>query len=337
MLRVIEDAKTLRDCQKQLKQAVVAVATEHRKHKIGFPGGVAPATIYYCDSLDFWMAFESWGARYGNPCGLGYPFAVSTPAPNVEINFPTAGIDRSVGGVLLQDEEGVRYVGHTGKVGGGTKGVGQKTFLAYYPAASTAMSGKKEQPVYVLGRLEDPKLVKKVAAFTRTAKEFKEHVKAGTTAAANAKTPSDDAGDEPTTFSPEFVGKKTYTTSEQVEADCTHGIIVKSLRERLSAAGLKAGNTQSRDVYVRASSGEMTALFEVKTVADTTSVYTSIGQLYFHGGHPKTARLVAVLPDDASTGVRTRLAALGISLLTFTWLEDEPVFDGLDSIISALS
>jgi hypothetical protein len=335
MLKVIDDAKTIRACQAKLKQAVVSGSTEHRKHMIGYPGGVAPATIYYSKPLDFWMAFEKTATgRYFNPCGIGYPFDAGSPAPHVEINFPVSGIDRRVAGSFLCDEDGVVYVAHSGKVGGGTKGVGLKAFLAYYPAWTVVQSGDQEQPVYVLGRVDAPKLVKKLVAFTHRSKEFRDGVKAGNTGSKTGPASQAKAGDGPPTFNPEFTGKKKYTTSDLVEADCNHGTIVKALREHLVAAGLDVGNTVNRDLYVQGSKGALLALFEVKTLADTTSVYTCVGQLFFHAGQPQTGKLVAVLPDAATKGVRSRLAALGIDLVTFGWNADAPTFDGLDAVMT---
>jgi hypothetical protein len=336
MLKVIEDAKTVRACQRRLKKAVVAGSTEHKKHMIGYPGGVSRATIYYSKPLNFWMAFETATGRHFNPCGIGYPFSVGSPAPHIEINFPISGIDRRVAGSFLRDEDGVIYVAHSGKIGGGTKGVGMKAFLEYYPAWTTVTSGSRDQTMYVLGRLDDPKLVKKLVAFTKRSKQFRDDIKTGASQATANPSPEKNQDGSPPTFNPEFTGKKKYATADQVEADCTHGIIVMALRERLVAAGLTVGNTVSRDLYIVGPNGKLAVLFEVKTTVDTTSVYTSIGQLFFHGGPPQSLKLVALLPDNVGVLARSRLAELGIELVTFGWDEDEPTFDGLDGVVGDL-
>jgi hypothetical protein len=286
------------------------------------------------------MGFGRAEGRYFNPCGIGYPFHVATPAPHVEINFPHSGIDRRIGGAFLEDEDGVRYVSHSGKIGGGAKGVSLTNFRAYYPAWSTADSGGQDLSVYVLARLDDPRLVQKVATFTRVSAEFRAHVKAGKIpgVASSGSAPATTTGNA-TTFSPEFVGTKAYTTAEKVEAECTHGLVVKALRERLSAAGISAGNTVSRDLYVSGATGPaMLALFEVKTLADTTNVYGCVGQLMVHGGAGAAKHLVAVLPDGLKAHLSTRLTALGLRVVTFEWSPDETIaFEGLDDAITAMN
>lgn len=329
MLTVIQDAKNVRACRSKLKQAMSDASTEHRKHHIGYPGGVSPATIYYSKELGFWMGLDRRDGQYLSPCGLGDPFATGSPAPHVEINIPVSGINRRRAGCFLRDETGILYVGHSGKVGGGKKGIGGKAFRAYYPAWSDAMSGDHPMQVYVLGRLDDTNLIKKLVAYTSKSKEFRDKVKAGKI----KPHPGDQVGGKPV-FKPEFTGKKHYTTADQVEADQKHGTIVNTLFDHLASAGLDVGNTQARDLYVRGANGETTVLFEVKPWSNTSSVYACIGQLYFHGGAPQSAKLVAVLPDTVSKHQRSRLEALCIELVTFTWKEDVPTFKGLKAVIS---
>lgn len=159
MLRVIEDAKVVRQCQSRLLAQVEAATTEKKQHIIGFPGGSAEATVYYMGSLDFWMTLKPISNRYWNCGGLGYPFGSTAPAPHVEINPPLSGIDRRIAGAFLEDDDGVRYIAHNGKVGGGAKGVSKTAFLKHYPATSMVLSGDMEIPMYVVGRLDHPRLL----------------------------------------------------------------------------------------------------------------------------------------------------------------------------------
>jgi hypothetical protein len=133
------------------------------------------------------------------------------------------------------------------------------------------------------------------------------------------------------------VGEKVYTTAEIVAAECRHGTVVKALREQLVAAGYQAANTVQCDLYVTGTKG-MRVLFEVKMIADTTNVYGSIGQLFFHGGAGAAEHLVVVLPEEVTEKARMRLTALGLRLVTFKWTAYEaPVFDGLEAVMKALA
>src|SRR6478736_1292017 len=333
MLKVIEDARTIDACQKALKNLVTGLADEARAHRIGHPGGAGDAKIYYLNAFDFWMAFEDGPGRYFNPAGTGDPFDIGIPAPSLELNFPLSGINRRAVGVFLEDETGEHYVGHSGQIGGGAKGVSPTNFQEFYPGSSIVLSGNKLIDIYVLGRLSAPGLLARIVEFTRVSAEFRANIKVGKDVSAGAGS----TAYIPPTISPEFVGKKVYTTAEIVDAECRYGMVMKALREQLVLAGYQAANTVQRDLYVAGTNG-MTALFEVKMVADTTNVYGCVGQLFFHGGTETATHLVAVLPEYVSANVRKRLAALGLRLVTFKWIEyDTPVFHGLEAVLKALA
>jgi hypothetical protein len=123
MLRVLERKKEIAACQKKVEAAVRKITTERHRHLVGFPSGTFEANICYAKKLDFWVAFENWDDRFCNACGIGYPFANASPAPHLEINPPTEGINRRTAGAFVTDAEGNCYLAHSGKVGGGTKGV----------------------------------------------------------------------------------------------------------------------------------------------------------------------------------------------------------------------
>lgn len=161
---MIEDQRAIKACQKTLKCVVTGLADEARKHRIGHPGGAGDAKIYYLKAFNFWMAFEEAPGRYFNPAGIGYPFDVPTPAPSIELNFPVSGI-RRVAGVFLEDEVGKPYVAHSGKIGGGAKGVSPTNFREFYPGTSIVQSGNQLVDVYVRGRLDDPGLLGSVVEF----------------------------------------------------------------------------------------------------------------------------------------------------------------------------
>jgi hypothetical protein len=322
MIRVIEDAATIRECQAELNARVKAVTTEERQYTVGFPGGAAEATVYYSEHLDFWMTLKPISNRYWNCGGIGYPFNTSNVAPHVEINPPLSGIDRRIAGAYLEDDDGVRYIGHSGKIGGGAKGVSKTNFLVYYPGWSWVLSGEQDVPMYVIGRLNSDELPRRLRDFTRRSAEFRRLIKSG-------RTPGVEDGSP--TFNPEFQGTKRYSTADQVEADCVHGAVVVALRDALVDRGIEAFTTVTRDLYVRGDEDQMSILFEAKTHADTTSIYGAVGQLMFHG--VGTARkLVAVLPEDVTASARHRLAELGIAVVTFNIDDGHVAFDGLDVV-----
>jgi hypothetical protein len=327
MLKVIEDAAIIKKCQAQLKARVLAATTEKRKHPVGYPGGTSLTTVYYSKPLDFWMTLDEITNRYWNCGGIGYPFSDKNLAPHVEINPPLSGIDRRIAGAFLWDEAGVLYLGHSGKVGGGKKGVSKTNFMTYYPAWSTVFSGDREEPMYIIGRLDDNDLPRRIRDFTKRSADFRTLVKHG-------KAPGIVIA--PPAFAPEFIGTKTYSSADLVEADCNHGIVILALRAALLKRGIESCNSVMRDLFVCRDEGGMAVLFEAKTSSDTTSVYGAVGQLFFHGGAGEASQLVAVLPDDVTDATRRRLSALGVATVTFAIGDDNDVeLDGLDEVVKS--
>ena len=275
------------------------------------------------------MGFARVEGRYFNPCGMGDPFTQASPPPHLEINPAIAGVNRRTAGAFVKDDEGNRYLAHSGKVGGGTKGVSPTNFHIYYPAHTMVDWGGVARAAYVLAALDDPDLVEAVRDLTLYSKQFREAVRKGleltpvTVATSTHK------------FSPEFEGTKTFSTKEQVVARVRHGKVVKALREALGTKKIAVFNDQNRDAYVSANGAAKGALFEVKTSSVTTSVYEAIGQLFFHAD--EGALRVAVLPNDIDEVKSKRLGDLGVRLLTYSWSKAGCVmFNALDDLAADL-
>jgi hypothetical protein len=313
MLAVISAGREIAACQRKLQAAVRRATTERHRHVVGFPGGTFEADVCYLKKLDFWMAFENWGDRFCNACGIGYPFKGS-PAPHLEINPPTKGVNRRTAGAFVKDEDGNYYLAHSGKVGGGTTGVSPANFRAYYPAHSIVDWGGVQRPAYIISAIDDNGLVEAVRDIVLISKQFREAIKAGLKLKPSPPTLDSHK------FSPEFEGAKMFTTREQVVAIVRHGKVVKGLREALEGKGLDVANTINRDLYVHDHEGRTRALFEVKTTSDTTSVYGAIGQLFFHA--EDGVMRVAVLPADIAESKAKRLEELGVSILKYSWASD---------------
>ncbi|WNZ60944.1 hypothetical protein QEG98_34290 [Myxococcus sp. MxC21-1] len=132
----------------------------------------------------------------------------------------------------------------------------------------------------------------------------------------------------------EFAGTKQYIQPRNVVAQCDHGLVVNHLLRMLRAAGHIARRDMLRDAYIL-KGGKVTHLFEVKTAADTTSIYAAVGQLLWHGGGGSANRLICVLPRTIKKEAAQRLGALGIRVVAYHWsTNNELTFDGLDVALS---
>jgi hypothetical protein len=320
-------------------RAIRARSARPRRRLVGTPGGATVLPVYFVRKLDLWFAPDTLENRYWNAFGIGDPFSGNTPAPHVEINFPLDGLDRRIAGAFAEDE-GAVYVTHSGRVGGGAKGVSRSNFLRFYPATRPIRSGDREIDGYVLGRLGERTLIEQIAEFTDLSRRFREGMKNGAASKGAARSAGGDLIGKLETslpadhsFSPEREGTTVYDTADQVVAARTHGGVVRALRARLRSLGLQAWNTKSMDLYVARRGGKIAALFEVKSTCDTTSIYTAVGQLIFNGAGV-ARKLVAVLPAEARPKVLSRLHAVGISTVTFRRVGSmDWVFSGLEEAL----
>ncbi|WNZ60945.1 hypothetical protein QEG98_34295 [Myxococcus sp. MxC21-1] len=143
MLYLLESEGEIAEAQRRFEALVQAAATSVKRIRIGFPSGSMDAETYWMGDRDLWCAFEHAGNRYWNALGLGNPFEVKTPPPDVEINPPLSGINRRIAGGFAADESGRIYLIHRGKVGGGKKGVGKVAFLRWYTGESETKGGEQ--------------------------------------------------------------------------------------------------------------------------------------------------------------------------------------------------
>lgn len=72
--------------------------------------------------------------------------------------------------------------------------------------------------------------------------------------------------------------------------------------------GHQASKDQNRDLFVVGAGHQVKTLFEVKTSADTQSLYTAVGQLMWHRHGAST--VAVVIPSVVSNETRKRLRAL---------------------------
>ena len=98
----------------------------------------------------------------------------------------------------------------------------------------------------------------------------------------------------------EFTGKALAKRKRSVEMEWKHGRVVKALRAHVNRAG---DAYKSREMDLVVVTPKDVWLFEVKTSADSQSIFTAIGQLVFHG-----AALEEAVPEQegGSTSGRAR-------------------------------
>jgi hypothetical protein len=269
--------------------------------------------------------------RYWITFGVDDPKSKGILPITVEVNPPLEGVNRQCAGFFAEDEGGGVYYCHTGKVGGGRKGIGQSAFVDFYRGDFHEVrwsDGKTTQGI-AIGRLNDPNLPALLAAFVREVDAFKTIAVTKTAEVKSRSILSD-------RFRPEFSGKKAHSCMRRsVDASCYHGVVVNTLANALQTKDKHVGNDQNRDLYIlNQTKTNMTHLFEAKTDLNTSSVYQAVGQLMLNGATQDTMPvLVAVLPGSPAIRTAAILHRLGIRILTYSLIGDRATFCDLDRIL----
>ena len=293
---------------------------------VGYPGGSNEVPVYWLPKEQFWCVLErrqTWGG-YWCFFGLEDPHKKrSNLTITCQINSPLAGVDRNMAGAFLRDSAGKLSVAHSGKIGGGRKGIGQTAFLSQCRCEEVSVSFADGQTseMLLVGAIQSAKIRAEVAYFVREVQRVKTLiVEEGGTPTQGGK------------FTPEFSGKKrSYKTATDVESEATHGLVVGELAEILEARDPQ--NDRNRDLYLGGGK-QPTHLFEVKTDLTTTSIYTGIGQLMLHGasGGKRPIR-ISVLPGNPSKQTAKRLESLRIRILKYRWEGAHPVITGVSKVL----
>lgn len=298
---------------------------------LGYRGGSAELPVYWMKDHKFWC-YPGWGTQ---PHRCWIAFGIENPDQRyltitLEMNPPHEGENRRTGGVFLTDHSGKFYIGHTGKVGGGLKGIGKRAFLPFYRGGNWVSFTRKNgvDQAIVFGPLDRPIIVGQLAHFIQEVARFKEEIRSNKDHF-NGKQAENDS------FDPEFSGKKSYSHSKTIEAQCNHGLIVDALYRALRGLEHEPYNNRQIDLFLK-HDFQISMLFEVKTDVSTTSIYTGLGQLMIHGAlQSDDAVRVLVLPERPIGKTRKALERLGIKVLTYKWdSKHTPIFTGLKALFT---
>lgn len=300
-------------------------ATRFRR-MIGTQGGHTHAPVYWRPRDRLWCCFtHQLEDRYWCAYGIQDPTTSDNLSIAVEINPPLRGFRRQVAGLFVQDDVGRKYLAHTGRVGGGRKGIGKTAFLSSCAGptfADVRWPDGLTSEVLVVAEVGSRRFIQQVAAFVHEVASFKTSSGMHETNFRRARG---------STFAPEFEGKRDLRSrSPASESVCNHGIVVRHLMRRLEAKGLRVANDRARDLFVRDHRGVMQALFEVKTDILPGSLYTAVGQLMVNGASEKREpRRILVVPGKLSKSAQSILRRLNVEVLSYHWAGQVPVFPRL--------
>jgi len=327
----LTEADEVRRAYETFAQVIIR-DTQPFDRDLGFQGGSLSRVVHWNASLEFWAVLDPEVAQNRYWCAFGTADPDEATMLNIicEINPPYAGINRRCAGVFVRGDDGQIYVAHSGKVGGGRKGIGRSQFVTFSPgenwAALSWADGSRTDAI-IIGRIDGEHLPEQVAHFVRTVEGFKEAAVRGELV--------QPLHDKETAFTPEFSGmRENYEPTETIESRCDHGLVVNALERALRSCGFQTANDKQRDLFIRAGDDSVLMLFEAKTDLHLGSIYCAVGQLMIHGATgAERPRRVLVVPGSPNERTVTLLGRLGIETLTYTWDAGKPVFENLQSML----
>ena len=166
----------IRAAQSVLRARLRTGATILRR-TVTWRGGNEKRWLYWHEKENFWAVFGT-----SDSGGYWFPYGTTDPKPKhksvgitCEINPPEDGIDRRRAGVFLRDTGSRIYLGHSGKIGGGRKGIGKNAFLAYYrgPQQDIEWPDGKRTSIIVVSKLSSPTFLSALADFLFAVERFK--------------------------------------------------------------------------------------------------------------------------------------------------------------------
>jgi hypothetical protein len=329
MLEVIVSKEEKARAQRALSNIIRSTLPSQGKRNVGFPGGNDNLELFSKGKGQLWFGgktlLDHKIPRYWNAFGKFDPSRVGQLI-TVELNIPIEENSEQVSGFFARDPVTKKsYLLHTGKIGGGAKGIGKTAFLAWsrnQPIPVLDRASGRQRFGIVIGALDQNSLVGRIRQFVSQVASFKEFVKQGQHDSPEFRKRVEDFEH----YKPEFSGRKTGYTGGSIDYLSYHGDVVSELHRRRTESKLPTEvvfNTSLIDLAVR--DGEtLTELYEAKTSTDRQALYTAIGQLLVHSAGERQTRKFLVVPkgDKLPEDVRAAISELDIALWRFALISD---------------
>lgn len=323
MFTLIESKEEISKAQHHLELTIRHDFKQKIKKNIGYPGGtVFDAQVQTDGTYWFWSTNHD-EKNITTPRHLNW-FGLLKDNPSleisVEINTVYEGRNDRIAGFFARDSEtGSIYLMHSGRVGGGTKGVGKETFLAWKsqrPVEVLDSSGNAKEGIVVMP-VQGIAATQSAIYYINTIANFKQAVRDGELTSPEFQKKKKEFSD----FFSESHGRRQGKRSEEIDYISRHGEIVDAVYAWRNSNSLPEKSHLVKNLYIDlgvAIDNNLVEVYEVKTSSNRINVYTAIGQLMVHGVSNQCQRTL-VLPHDQELAqdLQDTLERLNITLLTF--------------------
>ena len=324
MFLLLESREDIENSQHNLETTLQREFPHSEARNIGYPSGRHTNAQIYVYEERYWF----WTGDY---IGKGTPrrqnwFGLMRPGVlgiTVEINVPYQGQSKILAGYFARDSVSKTiYLMHSGKIGGGAKGVGKNAFLASSSPQLIEVidaTGGVRLGVIVMP-IEGYAASRSAISYIDTIALFRQEVR--NREFENSEPIFERNKQKLKDFYSEVYGRRKGKRSSEIDYISRHGEVVEALREWREKKRMKETSRLVKDVYmdmgVTKEGNTLLEIYEVKTKATTQDVYCAIGQLLVHE-NPKECKKVLVLPitEKISPNLKETLKRLNIDLLWF--------------------
>ncbi len=327
MYTLIESKTEIAKAQKTLEATIRQNFKTTVIKDIGWQGGRRKQETLH--SQDGYWFFTADYKQTANPRRLNW-FGKHGEGPGVqiavEVNVPYAGRNDVLAGFFARhNETGRVYLFHTGRVGGGAKGVSKEAFLAWTalkPAIVVDVRGEARNAIIVMP-IEGRGATRSAVDYVQSIVDFKQAVRDGATDTPEAKERERLLKD---LYEESSGRRKGQAKARDIDYVSRHGDVVKALSVWRKTFGLDRGERLVKNVLIDLGvkkAGVLVEVYEVKTSSSRGDVYTAIGQLTVHSpGHG--CRQVMVLPaeDVLKADLAAALKRNGIELIRYRLSEE---------------
>lgn len=184
MLYLITSKSQISECQYQLEKALKKSLPNKQRYTIGYHSGSIESPVLYNSNIWFSHSMvHSKDERHWNAFGLSKHLS-STKSNSivVEVNILQNGVNGRVAGAFAKDDKsGAIYLTHSGKVGGGRKGIGKNSFLKWYKASTKNVINDKNKPTQaiVIGDISSKTFPQNLTKFIKNVEKYKDLVSEG--------------------------------------------------------------------------------------------------------------------------------------------------------------
>jgi hypothetical protein len=323
MFSLLESKKGIAKAQRKLEATIRRDFTETAVKDIGYPGGTRFDAKVNTDGRHWFWSNDHRGKNGKNARRLNWFGLFQSNADlqiSVEINTPYEKRNDRVNGFFGRDSRtGAVYLLHSGRPGGSTKGVGKSTFLAWSDVPLTDVmdsSGDVRSGVVVMP-IEGRAATRPATRYVDKVADFKLAVRAGQANTPEVKSKQKLFDD----FYAEARGRRKRKRSEEIDYLSRHGDVVDALNTWRNAQSLAKGARSVKNVLFDLGisvGSDLIEVYEVKTSASRSLLYSAIGQLLVHGTADGCQRFI-VLPEKEviAPDLSEAMQRLGIKPLKF--------------------